>query len=199
MLGKNNQLNDQHAQSAESEYNQVEFEEKNLKKLAQRFAKFLGGIKSNSFLIDSHSKENNSEVQPSAEERYFISEEVGNSHIQHNLSLYLSRLCTIGEFVKEDLILAEILAERFILCAHSCVIQNLNYFKLYASALFIAQKFLHEDSQWRIPEFSEISGLSKRVIRKGEERLLIALDFDIFVKEDMYRSIEKTILSEDSN
>jgi len=112
---------------------------------------------------------------------------------QMPLYIYLHRLMNIGRISFDELTIGGILAERFVLNSRFKLNTQVQVLKLFAIAILISLKFLHEDNFIAREDFSFISGIQQRFILSAEISFLLTLEFKIFVAEEQYLLVQKRI------
>jgi len=89
-----------------------------------------------------------------------------------------------GEFEEEALIYAFILILRFLDNIEDG--SPINFLKLTATAVFVAQKILFDTGIWKITDFAEIAGLSASSLKKLEIEFMQDLNYKLHVDKQEY-------------
>jgi len=154
--------------------------------LAKAYLKMAFGCQQHHDSSPSNSKEGLSSFFQINEEKY--EPEVTLVEIQE----YLERLADIGELSKEIIGVAIIIGAR-LLKIRKFKYKRINHLKVLAVATFVAQKIMEEIEQWRIQEFSEIAGVSKKWLRTAEINFLVGVEFRVHVTARDYKRVQQII------
>ena len=94
---------------------------------------------------------------------------------------YITRLMNMGQFSEEFVIHSLILMERFLKYSTAATSNEICFFKLFSTALYISQKMLNEINPWHTNEFSQITGIRKQEMHKLERAFMLVAKYELHV------------------
>ena len=103
---------------------------------------------------------------------------------KHSIELLLRELVEEGDFTLDHIIYAYGLLERYL--SVSKIDGNLHLEKLFSIAAFVAHKFLEEEENWYLPEFSILSRINVAETKVLEEEFCHGIEFRVFLNAKIY-------------
>ena len=94
---------------------------------------------------------------------------------KHSIGVFLRELVEEGDFSLDHVIYAFGLLERYL--SKSDLNGNIDLEKLFSIAAFVAHKFLEEEENWYLPEFSILARLEVEETKMLEEKFCHGVGF----------------------
>ena len=105
-------------------------------------------------------------------------------HFKLSFEQLLRDLVGEGDFSLSHIIYAFALFERYIF--ETKPVERIHLEKLFSIAAFVAHKFLEEEENWYLPEFSILSRISVAETKILEEEFCHGIEFRVFVTPKIY-------------
>ena len=114
-----------------------------------------------------------------------------------SLNEYLSRICHYTNLSKEALRCALIYIDNICL-TNKILLTDFTVHKVLLSAILLSIKY-NEDNIYSMDYYAEIFGISKEELLTLELEFIIAIDFKMYIKEEIYFHYEQTLINQNIN
>ena len=130
--------------------------------------------------------------QQEGEERASRTQEDGlGQQVSFSIKEILTNLIEEGDFGLDHLIYSFALFERYLYITR--LNGDIDLEKLFSTAAFVAHKFLEDQENWFLPEFSKLTGIAEKEAQVLEKEFCLGIGFQLFINKKIYRRYEKKL------